>query len=94
MLTDLLSRYLLILSSTCAKYAEHAGRTDLAAQDAFGALDELGVSMGELEEYCSSEGAELGRYAVNTARRVEELKDFKGAHGYVLPTNRLSLLFF
>lgn len=93
-LTDLLSRYLLILSSTCAKYAEHAGRTDLAAQDAFGALDELGVSMGELEEYCSSEGAELGRYAVNTARRVEELKDFKGAHGYVLPTNRLSPLFF
>lgn len=48
------------------------------AQDAFNALDELGVSMGELEEYGSSEGAELGRYAISTLRRVDELKEFKG----------------
>ena len=26
LLTDLLSRYLVVLSSTCKKYAEHAGR--------------------------------------------------------------------
>jgi histone H3/H4 len=77
-LTDLLSRYLILLSSTCAKYTQHGGRTNLTARDAFCALDELGVSMAELGEYCNSEGAELGRYAINTARRVEELKDFGG----------------
>ena len=77
-LTDLLSRYLTLLSSTCAKYAQHGGRTNLTTRDAFCALNELGVSMTELEEYCVSEGAELGRYAINTARRMEELKDFRG----------------
>jgi hypothetical protein len=34
--------------------------------------------MAELAEYCNSEGAELGRYEVNTTRREEELKDFRG----------------
>lgn len=76
-LTDLLSRYLTLLSSTCAKYAQHGGRTNLTARDAFFALDELGVSITELEEYCTSEGTELGRYAINTARRMEELKDIR-----------------
>jgi histone H3/H4 len=81
-LTDLLSRYLSLLSSTCAKYAQHGGRTNMTARDAFCALDELGVSMAELGEYCGSEGAELGRYAVNTARRMEELKDFRCEFSY------------
>ncbi|KAF8200356.1 hypothetical protein BJ912DRAFT_1029788 [Pholiota molesta] len=58
-LTDLLSRYLTLLSATCAKYAQHAGRTD------------------ELSEYCSTEGKELNRYALYSARRVEDLHEFK-----------------
>lgn len=76
-LTDLLSRYLALLSSTCAKYAQHAGRTRMTARDALGALDELGVSLEELSEYCSTEGKDLGRYAIYSARRVEDLNEFK-----------------
>ncbi|RDB23589.1 Serine/threonine-protein kinase STY46 [Hypsizygus marmoreus] len=76
-LTDLLSRYLTLLSSTCTKYAQHAGRTSLSVHDAIGALDELGVSVGELSEYCSSEGKELGRYAIQSGRRAEDLNEFK-----------------
>lgn len=75
-LTDLLSRYLTLLASTCAKYAQHAGRTDLTPQDALCALNEMGVNMEEVDEYRSTEAVELARYAANTARRVEELKDF------------------
>lgn len=86
-LTDLLSRYLILLSSTCARYTQHSGRTNLTARDAFCALDELGVSMAELGEYCSSEGAELGRFAINTARRVEELKDFGGEFHCTRPSH-------
>ena len=55
-LTDLLSRYLSLLSATCAKYAEHAGRLRLNAKDAAAALGELGVSVEELSEYCALEG--------------------------------------
>ncbi|KAF9477471.1 hypothetical protein BDN70DRAFT_881178 [Pholiota conissans] len=76
-LTDLLSRYLTLLTSTCAKYAQHAGRTGLTVRDAIGALDELGVSLDELSEYCSTEGKELNRYALYSARRVEDLHEFK-----------------
>lgn len=77
-LTDLLSRYLTVLSSTCAKYAEHAGRLRLTARDAACALDELGVGVEELSEYCATEGREMSRYAVHTARRIEDLNEFKG----------------
>ncbi|KAF4612033.1 hypothetical protein D9613_003808 [Agrocybe pediades] len=76
-LTDLLSRYLALLTSTCAKYSQHAGRTGLTVRDAIGALDELGVSMEELSEYCATEGKELNRYALYSARRVEDLHEFK-----------------
>jgi histone H3/H4 len=87
-LTDLLSRYLTLLSSTCAKYAHHAGRTDLSASDAIGALDELGLGLEELTEYCSSEGKELGRYAIHSARRVEDMNEFKGQLGCTIhPTD-------
>lgn len=75
-LTDLLSRYLTLLSLTCAKYAHHAGRTGLTARDAIGALDELGLGLEELSEYCSLEGKELGRYAIHSARRVEDMNEF------------------
>lgn len=77
-LTDLLSRYLTLLSSTCAKYAEHAGRLKLTANDAICALDELGVDVQELGEYCVSEGRELARYGVHTARRMEDMNEFHG----------------
>jgi Wiskott-Aldrich syndrome protein len=90
-LTDLLSRYLSLLSLTCAKYAQHAGRTGLTARDAFCALDELGVSMEELDEYCTSEGIELGRYAVHSARRVEDLNELKGQSGRAVCTSRFHI---
>ncbi len=77
-LSDLLSRYLALLSSTCAKYAQHAGRTKLTPMDALSALDELGVSLDELKEYGSTEGIELNRYAVKSLRRVEDLNEFRG----------------
>jgi histone H3/H4 len=77
-LTDLLSRYLTLLSTTCAKYAEHAGRLRLNARDAESALHELGLDVAELREYCTVEGREMSRYAVHTARRVEDLNEFKG----------------
>src|SRR5258708_5777767 len=77
LLTDLLSRYLTLLTSTCARYAEHAGRTTLNVRDAVAALEELGVSLHELNNYCSTEGKELNRYALYSARRVEDIIEFK-----------------
>jgi len=76
-LTDLLSRYLALLTSTCAKYAQHAARTNLNVRDAIGALDELGVNLDELKDYCATEGKELNRYALVSLRRVEDLHEFK-----------------
>ena len=76
-LTDLLSRYLTLLTSTCAKYAQHAGRSGLTIHDAVGALSELGVGVEELSGYCATEGRELNRYALYSARRVEDLHEFK-----------------
>lgn len=76
-LTDLLSRYLALLTSTCTKYAQHAQRTNLNVRDAIGALDELGVNLDELKDYCATEGKELNRYALISARRVEDLHEFK-----------------
>ncbi|KAF8990254.1 hypothetical protein BDQ17DRAFT_1372146 [Cyathus striatus] len=76
-LTDLLSRYISLLSSTCAKYAQHSGRTSLTIHDAVVALDELGVNLEELSEYCATEGRELNRYALHSTRRVEDLNEFR-----------------
>lgn len=76
-LTDLLSRYLSLLASTCAKYAQHAGRRGLTIRDAAGAFEDLGVSVDELSEYCATEGRELNRYALYSARRVEDLLEFR-----------------
>ncbi|PSR79834.1 hypothetical protein PHLCEN_2v6880 [Hermanssonia centrifuga] len=75
-LTDLLSRYLTLLTTTCAKYAEHAGRLRLTARDAVSALGELGVGVEELSEYCA-EGRETARYARHTSMRLEDLNEFK-----------------
>jgi histone H3/H4 len=93
-LTDLLSRYLSLLSTTCTKYAQHAGRNGLTAWDAFCALEELGVSMEELKEYCATEGSELGRYTVRSVRRVEDLNELKGQLGRASPTSRFHFSLF
>lgn len=77
-MTDLLSRYFTVLTETCARYADHAGRTRLTAKDAIRALDDLGVDMEELSQYCATEGRELSRFAVHTGRRMEDLNEFKG----------------
>lgn len=76
-LTDLLSRYLQLLASSCVKYAQHAGRASITIRDAVCALDELGVGVDELSEYCTLEGMELGRHYRPSARRIEELSEFK-----------------
>jgi Wiskott-Aldrich syndrome protein len=86
-LTDLFSRYLTLLSSTCAKYTQHAGRTKLTARDALAALDELGVGIDELTEYCASEGREMRRFALHTVRRVEDLNELKGQLAHALCTS-------
>lgn len=93
-LTDLLSRYLTLLTATCSKYAEHAGRTGLTTRDALSALDELGVSVEELGEYCVSEGHELRRYNVHTAHTVAELQKFKGQSSCATSTTRFYKLIF
>ncbi|KAF9029534.1 hypothetical protein BDZ89DRAFT_1065316 [Hymenopellis radicata] len=76
-LTDLLSRYLTLLTSTCAKYAQHGGRTRLSSRDAISALDEMGVSLDELKDFGLTEGLELNRYAIKSSRRAEDLNEFR-----------------
>ncbi|XP_006455787.1 hypothetical protein AGABI2DRAFT_210360 [Agaricus bisporus var. bisporus H97] len=76
-LSDLLARYLALLSESCAKYARHAGRTNLSVYDAVAVLDELGIGMDELADFCASEAKELNRYASNSVRRIEDLNEFR-----------------
>ncbi|EAU87618.2 hypothetical protein CC1G_09715 [Coprinopsis cinerea okayama7 len=76
-LTDLLSRYLTLLTSSCARYAQHAGRHQLSIYDALQAIDELGTSVDELSEFGSTEGKEMNRYAVQSAKRIEELNEYR-----------------
>ncbi|KZT03328.1 uncharacterized protein LAESUDRAFT_744694 [Laetiporus sulphureus 93-53] len=78
-LTDLLVRYLALLTTTCAKYAQHAGRLSLSVRDAVSALDELGVGVDELSQYYATDGRDLSRYAIHTARRMEDLGEFRAA---------------
>ncbi|KAF7326918.1 BTP domain-containing protein [Mycena venus] len=75
-LTDLLARYIQLLASTSAKYAQHAGRTTVTTTDALEALDDLGFGLHDLIDYVP-EARELSRYALYSARRVEELNEFK-----------------
>ena len=55
LLTDLLSRYLSLLSSTSAKYALHAGRTNLSVRDAPPALDELSFTVHDLSAFAATD---------------------------------------
>ncbi|KAF4588952.1 hypothetical protein EYR40_010508 [Pleurotus pulmonarius] len=68
-LTDLLERYLTLLSATAGRFAEHAGRgRNIGVRDAVGALDELGVGVEELRDWWVSEGGEMsGRYGIKGA---------------------------
>jgi histone H3/H4 len=77
-LSDLLSRYLILLATTCSKYAQHTGRVNMTVRDAVHALDELGVSMDELHEYCGTEGDELARYSGHSTKRQEDLGELRG----------------
>ncbi|THH21366.1 hypothetical protein EUX98_g8404 [Antrodiella citrinella] len=84
LLTDLLSRYITLLSSTCAKYAQHAGRVGVTAKDAAAALEELGVGVEELTEYWETEGRDMARFGYSgqmsrTQRRQEELTEMRAA---------------
>ncbi|KAJ7938271.1 hypothetical protein B0H13DRAFT_2301848 [Mycena leptocephala] len=79
-LTDLLARYIQLLASTAAKYAQHAGRTTVTSTDALEALDDLGFGLQDLIDYVP-EAKELSRYAMYSARRVEELHEFKAHLG-------------
>jgi hypothetical protein len=47
-------------------------------------LDELGVSMDKLHEYCRMEGDELARYSGHCAKRQEDLGKFNGQFGNVM----------
>jgi histone H3/H4 len=92
-LTDLLSRYLNLLVSTCAKYSSHAGRTNISARDALSSLEEMGISLDELSDYCMTEGRELARYAPHTARRMEDLHDFRGQYYFYIKYRQTSALY-
>lgn len=77
-LSYVLSRYLTLLADTCARYAEHAGRTGVTMWDALAALNEIGVEIDELREFAEGEGKETVRYTAQTARRADELVEIGG----------------
>ena len=37
------------------------------------------MTMEELKEYCAAEARDMARYAVHSAKRVEDLADMRGA---------------
>ncbi|KAH9976743.1 hypothetical protein BGW80DRAFT_1456843 [Lactifluus volemus] len=90
-LSDLLSRYLILLATTCSKYAQHTGRVNMTVRDAVHALDELGVSMDELHEYCGTEGDELARYSGHSTKRQEDLGELRASLASGLPIQRESI---
>lgn len=65
---DLLSRYLELLAATCASFAQHAGRDAANVHDALMALEELGLDMNDIMEWCERDGIELAKYAGTTSR--------------------------
>lgn len=77
-LSNLLTRYLVLLASACGQFSELAGRPRLSVRDFVACLEELGTNLDELGEYCSTEGVELSRYASSSAKRLDDLADFRG----------------
>lgn len=76
-LSNLLTRYLVLIVSACGQYAELAGRSRLSASDVVACLNELGTDVDELSGYCSTEGIDLSRYAASSAKRLDDLAEFK-----------------
>ncbi|KAJ8588598.1 hypothetical protein M405DRAFT_768872 [Rhizopogon salebrosus TDB-379] len=76
-LTNLVSRYLVLLSSVSGSYAELAGRSKVNMWDVLSSLGDFGITLEELDEYSSSEGKELGRYASSSTRRLDDLLEFR-----------------
>ncbi|KAG6372637.1 hypothetical protein JVT61DRAFT_7389 [Boletus reticuloceps] len=76
-LSNLLTRYLVLLASACGQFSELAGRSSLTIHDFVACLDELGTNLDELSEYCGTEGVELSRYASSSAKRLDDLGDFR-----------------
>ncbi|KAL4077633.1 hypothetical protein J3A83DRAFT_1639150 [Scleroderma citrinum] len=76
-LSSILARYIVLVASACGQYAELAGRSHLSACDIIACLDELGTNVDELNEYCSIEGVDLSRYATSSAKRLDDLAEFK-----------------
>ncbi|KIN96279.1 hypothetical protein M404DRAFT_49855, partial [Pisolithus tinctorius Marx 270] len=76
-LSNLLTRYLVLIASACGQYAELAGRSRLSASDVVACLNELGTDVDELSGYCSTEGIDLSRYAASSAKRLDDLAEFK-----------------
>ena len=56
---DLLGHYLELLTATCASFAQHAGRDAANVHDAVMALEELGMDMQDIMEWCERDGVEL-----------------------------------
>ncbi|KAF8452046.1 hypothetical protein L210DRAFT_3638616 [Boletus edulis BED1] len=80
-LSNLLTRYLVLLASACGQFSELAGRSSLTIHDFVACLDELGTNLDELSEYCGTEGVELSRYASSSAKRLDDLGDFRSYVG-------------
>ena len=77
-LSNLLTRYLVLLASACGHLSELAGRSSLSVHDLVACLEEFGTSLDELGEYGSTEGVELSRYGSSSAKRLDDLADFRG----------------
>lgn len=73
-LTTLYASYLDLLARACAARAQHAGRTGVGWADAVGALEEVGVTIEELDGWGRTEAGEVGRKYVVAAKD----KDFYG----------------
>lgn len=76
-LANFVSRYLILLSSISGSYAELSGRSKVNIWDVLSSLGDLGVTLEELDEYCVSEGKELGKYASSSTRRLDDLLEFR-----------------
>ncbi|KAL1761962.1 hypothetical protein FB107DRAFT_244756 [Schizophyllum commune] len=79
-LSDIFARYYLVLAQTCAQYAQHAGRSSINVHDALHAIEDLGFSLEELQDYVQGEAVDMARAGYTprmstSTRRMEELAE-------------------
>ncbi|KAL1687418.1 hypothetical protein GGG16DRAFT_116995 [Schizophyllum commune] len=79
-LADIFARYYLVLAQTCAQYAQHAGRSSINVHDALHAIEDLGFSLEELQDYVQGEAVDMARAGYTprmstSTRRMEELAE-------------------